>query len=85
MKLVTPVARPPFTWNSKGVMLQAGEGLAHHLEAPLVDAGFTARPGHGPSCCMGPDDPRLSHSSHRGERAGLHLMNLTDAVVWSLP
>jgi hypothetical protein len=42
MNLVAPVARPLFTWNSKGVMLQAGQGLARHLEAPLVDAGFTA-------------------------------------------
>lgn len=42
MNLVAPVARPLFTWNSKGVMLQAGEGLARHLEAPLVKAGFTA-------------------------------------------
>jgi uncharacterized protein YndB with AHSA1/START domain len=42
MNLVAPVARPLFTWNSKGVMLQAGQGLARHLGAPLVDAGFTA-------------------------------------------
>jgi uncharacterized protein YndB with AHSA1/START domain len=42
MNLVAPVARPLFTWNSKGVMLQAGEGLARHLEVPLVDAEFTA-------------------------------------------
>jgi uncharacterized protein YndB with AHSA1/START domain len=42
MNLVAPVARPLFTWNSKGVMLQAGQGLAHHLEVPLVDAEFTA-------------------------------------------
>jgi uncharacterized protein YndB with AHSA1/START domain len=42
MNLVAPVARPLFTWNSKGVMLQAGQGLARHLEVPLVDAGFTA-------------------------------------------
>jgi uncharacterized protein YndB with AHSA1/START domain len=42
MNLIAPVARPLFTWNSKGVMLQAGQGLARHLEAPLVDAGFTA-------------------------------------------
>jgi uncharacterized protein YndB with AHSA1/START domain len=42
MNLVAPVARPLFTWNSKGVMLQAGQGLARHLEVPLVHAGFTA-------------------------------------------
>jgi uncharacterized protein YndB with AHSA1/START domain len=42
MNLVAPVARPLFTWNSKGVMLQAGEGLARHLEVPLVDAAFSA-------------------------------------------
>jgi uncharacterized protein YndB with AHSA1/START domain len=42
MNLVAPVARPLFTWNSKGVMLAAGQGLARHLEVPLVDAGFTA-------------------------------------------
>ena len=42
MNLAAPLARPLFTWNSKGVMLQAGEGLARHLEAPLVDAEFTA-------------------------------------------
>ena len=44
MNLVAPIARPLFTWNSRGVMLQAGQGLARHLEAPLVDAGFTAPP-----------------------------------------
>jgi uncharacterized protein YndB with AHSA1/START domain len=42
MNVLAPVARPLFTWNSKGVMLQAGQGLARHLEAPLVDTGFTA-------------------------------------------
>jgi uncharacterized protein YndB with AHSA1/START domain len=42
MNLAAPIARPLFTWNSKGVMLQAGQGLARHLEVPLVDAGFTA-------------------------------------------
>jgi uncharacterized protein YndB with AHSA1/START domain len=42
MNLVAPVARPLFTWNSRGVALQAGEGLARHLEAPLVGAEFTA-------------------------------------------
>jgi len=42
MNLVAPVARPLFTWNSKGVMLQAGQGLARHLEVPLVKAEFTA-------------------------------------------
>jgi uncharacterized protein YndB with AHSA1/START domain len=44
MNLVAPIARPLFTWNSRGVMLQAGQGLARHLEVPLVDAGFTAPP-----------------------------------------
>ena len=44
MNLLAPLARPLFTWNSRGVMLQAGEGLARHLEVPLVDAGFTAPP-----------------------------------------
>jgi carbon monoxide dehydrogenase subunit G len=42
MNLLAPIARPLFTWNSKGVMLQAGQGLARHLEVPLVEAGFTA-------------------------------------------
>jgi carbon monoxide dehydrogenase subunit G len=47
MSLVAPVARPLFTWNSKGVLLGAGEGLARFLEVPLVRAEFTApaRPG----------------------------------------
>jgi uncharacterized protein YndB with AHSA1/START domain len=47
MNLVAPVARPLFTWNSRGVMLQAGEGLAGFLGVPLVAADFTAptRPG----------------------------------------
>ena len=40
--LVAPVARPLFTWNSKGVMLEAGQGLARFLEVPLVGAEFTA-------------------------------------------
>ena len=42
MNLAAPLARPLFTWNSKGVMLQAGEGLARFLQVPLVDAEFTA-------------------------------------------
>jgi hypothetical protein len=44
MNLVAPIARSLFTWNSRGVMLQAGQGLARHLEVPLVDARFTAPP-----------------------------------------
>jgi carbon monoxide dehydrogenase subunit G len=47
MNLVAPVARPLFTWNSKGVMLQAGEGLARFLGVPLVNAKFTAPPWLG--------------------------------------
>jgi carbon monoxide dehydrogenase subunit G len=42
MNLVAPVARPLFTWNSKGVALQAGQGLARFLKVPLVGAEFTA-------------------------------------------
>ena len=42
MNLVAPVARPLFTWNSKGVMLQAGQGLARYLKAPLIKAEFSA-------------------------------------------
>jgi carbon monoxide dehydrogenase subunit G len=42
MNLVAPVARPLFTWNSKGVLLGAGKGLARFLEVPLVRAEFTA-------------------------------------------
>ena len=42
MNLAAPVARPLFTWNSKGVMLEAGQGLARFLEVPLVGAEFTA-------------------------------------------
>jgi carbon monoxide dehydrogenase subunit G len=42
MNLAAPLARPLFTWNSKGVMLEAGEGLARHLQVPLVDAVFIA-------------------------------------------
>jgi hypothetical protein len=47
MNLLAPLARPLFTWNSRGVMLQAGEGLAGFLGVPLVAADFTAptRPG----------------------------------------
>ena len=44
MNLTAPVARPLFTWNSKGVMLEAGQGLARFLEVPLVGAEFTAPP-----------------------------------------
>ena len=43
MNLLAPVARPLFTWNSRGVMLQAGEGLAGFLGVRLVGAEFTAR------------------------------------------
>jgi len=42
MNLAAPLARPLFTWNSKGVMLEAGEGLARYLQVPLVDTEFTA-------------------------------------------
>ena len=42
MNLAAPIARPLFTWNSKGVMLEAGQGLAHFLQVPLVDSQFTA-------------------------------------------
>jgi uncharacterized protein YndB with AHSA1/START domain len=42
MNLLAPLARPLFTWNSKGVMLEAGEGLARFLGVPLVAAEFTA-------------------------------------------
>jgi uncharacterized protein YndB with AHSA1/START domain len=42
MNLLAPVARPIFTWNSRGVMVQAGEGLARFLDVPLVRAEFTA-------------------------------------------
>jgi carbon monoxide dehydrogenase subunit G len=41
MNLLAPLARPLFAWNSKGVMLQAGKGLARFLGVPLVDAEFT--------------------------------------------
>jgi carbon monoxide dehydrogenase subunit G len=47
MNLLAPIARPIFTWNSKGVMLQAGEGLARLLGARLVSAEFTAPPRSG--------------------------------------
>jgi uncharacterized protein YndB with AHSA1/START domain len=47
MNLLAPLARPLFTWNSKGVMLQAGEGLARFLDVPLVNAEFTAPPWLG--------------------------------------
>jgi uncharacterized protein YndB with AHSA1/START domain len=42
MNLLAPLARPIFAWNSRGVMLQAGEGLARFLGVPLVAAEFTA-------------------------------------------
>jgi carbon monoxide dehydrogenase subunit G len=42
MNLVAPPARPLFAWNSRGVMLQAGEGLAGFLSVRLVSAEFTA-------------------------------------------
>ena len=47
MNLLAPLARPLFTWNSKGVMLQAGQGLARFLGVPLVNAEFTAPPSPG--------------------------------------
>jgi carbon monoxide dehydrogenase subunit G len=47
MNLLAPLARPLFAWNSKGVMLQAGEGLARFLGVPLVAAEFTAPPSPG--------------------------------------
>jgi len=47
MNLLAPLARPLFTWNSKGVMLQAGEGLARFLGVPLVRAEFSAPPWPG--------------------------------------
>jgi carbon monoxide dehydrogenase subunit G len=47
MNLLAPLVRPLFARNSRGVMLQAGEGLAHFLGVRLVAAEFTAptRPG----------------------------------------
>ena len=47
MNLLAPLARPLFTWNSKGVMLQAGEGLARFLGVPLMNVEFTAPPWLG--------------------------------------
>jgi carbon monoxide dehydrogenase subunit G len=47
MNLLAPLARPIFTWNSRGVMLGAGEGLARFLGARLVNAEFTAPPRSG--------------------------------------
>jgi uncharacterized protein YndB with AHSA1/START domain len=47
MNRVAPVAWPLFTWNSKGVMLEAGQGLARFREVPLVAAEFTAPPRPG--------------------------------------
>lgn len=47
MNLLAPLARPLFAWNSRGVMLQAGQGLARFLGVPLVDAEFTAPSGLG--------------------------------------
>jgi carbon monoxide dehydrogenase subunit G len=44
MNLLAPLARPLFARNSKGVMLQAGEGLAAFLGVRLVNAEFTAPP-----------------------------------------
>ena len=45
INLLAPLARPIFTWNSRGVLLEAGEGLARFLGVPLVAAEFTAPPG----------------------------------------
>jgi uncharacterized protein YndB with AHSA1/START domain len=42
MNLVAPLARPLFAWNSRGVALEAGEGLARFLKVPLVKAEFSA-------------------------------------------
>jgi uncharacterized protein YndB with AHSA1/START domain len=42
MNLAAPLARPLFTWNTRGVLLEAGQGLARFLQVPLVDAEFTA-------------------------------------------
>ena len=47
MNLLAPLTRPLFAWNSRGVMLQAGEGLARFLGVPLVAAEFTAPPWPG--------------------------------------
>ena len=47
MNLLAPLARPLFTWNSRGVMLHAGQGLARFLGVPLVNAEFTAPPWLG--------------------------------------
>jgi carbon monoxide dehydrogenase subunit G len=47
MNLLAPLARPIFAWNSRGVMLQAGQGLARFLGVPLVAAEFTAPPSPG--------------------------------------
>jgi len=77
MNLVAPVARPLFTWNSKGVMLQAGEGLARHLEVPLVDAGFTAPAWPGAASWGGRPWPRRSGGCWS---AGVERFDSTDEV-----
>jgi carbon monoxide dehydrogenase subunit G len=47
MNLLAPLARPVFTWNSRGVIVQAGQGLARFLGVPLVNAEFVAPSGLG--------------------------------------
>jgi uncharacterized protein YndB with AHSA1/START domain len=47
MNLLAPLARPRFAWNSRGVMLQAGEGLAHFLGVRWWPPSSPPRPGRG--------------------------------------
>jgi carbon monoxide dehydrogenase subunit G len=58
MNLAAPLARPLFTWNSRGVALQAGEGLARFLKVPLVKAEFLLQGGRGLGRCGGRPWPR---------------------------
>jgi hypothetical protein len=53
MNLVAPAARPLLTWNSKGVMLEAGEGLARFLKVRWCAPSSPLQPGRGLGRCGG--------------------------------
>jgi hypothetical protein len=53
MNLTAPIARPLFTWNSKGVMLEAGQGLARFLGCGWWAPSSPPRRGQRPGRCAG--------------------------------
>jgi carbon monoxide dehydrogenase subunit G len=53
MNLVAPIARPLFTWNTEGVLLEAGRGVLATWRCRWWTLGSLPRHGRGPAAGMG--------------------------------